>query len=114
MLAAARERLRQRDVFAAMMLHLGDADMMIAGVSTHYADSVRTILEVIGPAPDCRRISSLFMVLLPKDVIFLADRGVNIDPTAEHLAEIALLAASMARSLGVEPRVAILSFSNLG
>ena len=114
MRAEAAERLHQRDCFAAMMLHSGDADMMIAGASTHYAASLRTILDVIGPAPGISRVSSHHMVLLPKGVIFLADCAVNIDPEAEHLAEMALLAARQARSLGIEPRVAMLSFSNFG
>ena len=110
----ARERMRQRDYFAALMLHTGAADMMIGGVSIHYADSLRTILEVIGTAPGVRRISSHHMVLLHKNVYFLADCGVNIDPDAEELAETALLAANRARSLGIEPRVAMLSFSSYG
>ena len=114
MRAAAAERLRQRDYFAAMMLHCGDADMMVAGMSTHYGESLRTILEAVGPAPGISRISSLYMVLLPKKVIFLADCAVNVDPDAEELAEIALLASRTARALGVEPRTALLSFSNFG
>jgi malate dehydrogenase (oxaloacetate-decarboxylating)(NADP+) len=114
MRAAAAQRLRQTDSFAALMLHLSDADMMIAGVSTHYVESLRTILEVIGPAPSVRRISSHYLVLLPKGVLFLADCAVNIDPDAEGLAEIALLTASTARALGIEPRVSMLSFSNFG
>ncbi|HEY7728514.1 MAG TPA: phosphate acyltransferase [Candidatus Eisenbacteria bacterium] len=112
--AAAAQRLLQRDYFAAMMLHSGDADLMIAGVSTHYVESLRTILDVIGPAPGTRRVSSCYMVLLPKDVVFLADCAVNVEPAEADLAEIALLAARTARSLGVEPRVAMLSFSNFG
>lgn len=114
MRAAAAQRLRQTDSFAALMLHLNDADMMIAGVSTHYVESLRTILEVIGPAPGVRRISSHFLILLPKGVLFLADCAVNIDPDAEALAETALLTAGTARALGVEPRVSMLSFSNFG
>lgn len=112
--AAAAHRLRQRDYFAAMMVHSGDADMMIAGFSTHYVDTLRTIIEVIGPAPGIRRIASHHLVLLPKDVVVLADCAVNIEPGAEDLAEIALLAARMSRSLGLEPRVAMLSFANFG
>ncbi len=114
MRAAAAQRLRQTDTFAALMLHLSDADMMIAGVSTHYVESLRTILEVIGPAPGVRRVSSHYLVLLPKGALFLADCAVNVEPDAEGLAEIALLTAATARALGIEPRVSMLSFSNFG
>lgn len=110
----ADARLRHRDAFAAMMVHAGDAEMMIAGISSHYAESVRTILEVLGPAPGVRRVASHYLALLPKRAIVLADCAVNIDPTAEELAEIAVLAARTARSLGIVPRVAMLSFSNFG
>jgi len=81
MRAVAAQRLRQADTFASLMLHLGDADMMIAGVSTHYVESLRTILEVIGPARGVRRVSSHYLVLLPKGALFLADCAVNVDPT---------------------------------
>jgi malate dehydrogenase (oxaloacetate-decarboxylating)(NADP+) len=111
---AADERIRHGDYFASMMVHMGDADMMIAGLSTHYVETLRTIIEVIGPAPGVRRISSHNLVLLSKDVVVLADCTVNIDPDSEELAEIALLAARTCRSLGIEPRVAMLSFSNFG
>jgi len=114
MRAAAAQRLCQTDTYAALMLHSGDADMMIAGVSTHYVESLRTILEVIGPARGVRRVSSHYLVLLPKRALFLADCAVNIDPDAESLAEIALLTACTARALGIEPRVSMLSFSNFG
>lgn len=110
----AEERLRRPDYFAAMMLHSGDVDMMVAGITSHYADSMRVILEVIGTAPGVRRISSHYMVLLHNDVLFLADPAVNIDPGPETLAEIALLTARRVQTLGVEPRVALLSFSNFG
>jgi malate dehydrogenase (oxaloacetate-decarboxylating)(NADP+) len=112
--AAAVDRLRLRDYFAAMMVHSGDADMMIAGFSTHYVDTLRTLLEVVGPEKGVKRISSFYLVLLPKDVVLLADCAVNIDPSAEELAEIALLTARTSRALGIEPVVAMLSFSNFG
>jgi malate dehydrogenase (oxaloacetate-decarboxylating)(NADP+) len=114
MQTTARERLRRTDRIAALMLRTGDADLMVSGITAHYADSLRTILEVIGTAPGVRRISSHYMVLLPRDVFFFADCGVNIDPDAEELAEIALLTAGCARAVGIEPRVAMLSFSNFG
>ena len=112
--ATARERLTHPECFAALALHSGDADMMIAGVGRHYADSLRTILEIIGPAPGVEKIASVNMVLLPKGVYLLADCTVNIEPTAEDLAQIALMAAATARRLGIEPHVAMLSFSDFG
>jgi malate dehydrogenase (oxaloacetate-decarboxylating)(NADP+) len=112
--ASARARIQNNEVFASLMLHCGDADMMVAGITGHYVDSLRSVLEVIGPAPGIRRISGHYMALLPKQVYFLGDCAVNIDPSAEDLAEIALLAARMVRSLGITPRLAMLSFSNFG
>jgi malate dehydrogenase (oxaloacetate-decarboxylating)(NADP+) len=100
--------------FAAVMVHLGDADMMVGGAAAHYSESIRKMLEVIGPAPGVRRISSIHLVLRPKATFFMADCAVNIAPDAEELAEIALLSAGMVRSLGIEPRIAMLSFSNYG
>ncbi len=110
----ARVRMGDPFYFAALMVHLGDADMMIGGAATHYAESLRKVLEVIGPAPGVKRVASLHAVLRPKNTYFLADCAVNISPNAEELAEIALLAAGMVRMLGIEPRVAMLSFSNYG
>jgi len=111
---AAAERIGRRDYYAAMMLHSGDTDMMISGVGTHYIESLRTILDVIGPAPGVKKIASLYMVLLQNDIYFLADCTVNVEPDAEELAETAILASRSALSLGFEPRVAMLSFSNFG
>lgn len=110
----ALERMRQPDYFGAMMLHQGHADMMIAGLTTHFNQTLRTILEVIGPAPGVRRISSHHLLLLPREAVVMADCAVNIDPDAEELAEIAVQAATLSRALGLEPRLAMLSFSNFG
>ncbi|HEU4383212.1 MAG TPA: phosphate acyltransferase [Anaeromyxobacteraceae bacterium] len=110
----ARARLADPVTFATLMVHLGDADMLIGGAATHYAEPMRKVLEIIGPAPGVRRVASLHMVLRPKTTYFMSDCAVNIAPQAEDLAEIALLAAGMVRTLGIEPRVAMLSFSNYG
>ncbi len=110
----ARARVADPVTCAALMVHLGDADMLIAGSATHYAEPMRKVLEVIGPAPGVRRVASLHMVLRPKATYFMADCAVNIAPEAEDLAEIALLTAGVVRLLGIEPRVAMLSFSNYG
>ena len=112
--ASAEKRLLQAAPFGAMMLDSGNADMMITGAEAHYSESMQTILEVVGTAPGIKRMSGHYMVLLPKAVYFLADCTVNIEPDAEELAETALQGARLVRSLGIEPRVAMLSFSNFG
>jgi malate dehydrogenase (oxaloacetate-decarboxylating)(NADP+) len=110
----ASARLRDPVYFGSMMLDAGDADLVIAGMSAPYAESIRRVLEVIGPAPGVRRIFGLYMVLRPNEVYFLADCSVNIEPDAETLADMAVMSADLVRSLGVEPRVAMLAFSNYG
>jgi malate dehydrogenase (oxaloacetate-decarboxylating)(NADP+) len=110
----AEQRMRYPEYFGSMMVHSGDADMLMAGIGQHYADSLRVMLETIGPAESVHHISSYYLVLLPREVYALADCAVNIDPAAEDLAETALLTARTVRLLGIEPRVAMLSFSNFG
>lgn len=110
----ARARLRDPVYFGSMMVNAGDADLMIAGMTAPYAESVRRVFEVIGPAPDVRRIFGLYMVLRPNDVFFLADCSVNIEPDDQTLADMAIMVARLVRSLGIEPRVAMLAFSDYG
>jgi malate dehydrogenase (oxaloacetate-decarboxylating)(NADP+) len=110
----ARRRVAEPYHLAALMLHRGRADMMVGGIVDSYAEALRTVLQVIGPAPDVERVSSCYLAFRSKEVFVLADCAVNIEPDAAALAEIALLAASFARSVGIDPRVAMLSFSNFG
>jgi malate dehydrogenase (oxaloacetate-decarboxylating)(NADP+) len=110
----AAAKLAEPAYFASLMVSGGDADMMIHGFSGHFAEAVRRVVEVIGPAPGVRRIASAYMVIRTHEVVFLADCAVNIEPDAEELAEIAVLTANTVRSLGIEPRVAMLTFSNFG
>jgi malate dehydrogenase (oxaloacetate-decarboxylating)(NADP+) len=114
-LTEARDLIRNRNVVASLMVHLGDADALVSGVTQHYPDTLRPALQVIKVRRDRHRVSGLYVLLTRKgDLLFLADCSVNIDPTAEELAEIALCAAEVARRFEVEPRVALLSFSNFG
>jgi malate dehydrogenase (oxaloacetate-decarboxylating)(NADP+) len=113
-LAEARERMRETIYFGCMMLRAGDADGLVAGEDMYYSDTLRPALETIGTAPGVKRAAGLYLMVLEKDLLFFADTTVNIDPDAQTLAEIALLAAGMARKLGIEPRIAMLSFSNFG
>ncbi len=114
-LREAGEMLLNRNVFGSMMVHLGDADALIAGLTQHYPDTIRPALQVLALREGFRKVSGLYMLIPPNgQLYFLADTTVNIEPTAEDLAEIALSTAEMARRFDVEPRVAMLSFSNFG
>jgi len=114
-LSEAREMIANRNVFGSLMVHLGDADALVGGETQHFPDTIRPALQVIKPRPDLHRVSGLYVMVTRRgDIYFLADCTVNIEPTAEDLAEIALCAAQTARGFDVTPRVAMLSFSNFG
>ncbi len=113
-LTEAQQWMRNKNVMGAMMVHMGDADGFIAGLTQHYPDTIRPALQVIGTRQDVHRVSGIYMLVLKRDVYFFADTTVNIEPTAEQLAEIAVCAADVARRFEIEPRVAMLSFSNFG
>ena len=106
--------VREPNYFAAMMVEKGDADGSLSGLTTNYADTIRPALQAIGPAAGVRRASGLYILILKDRVFFFADTTVNIDPTAEDLAEIALLSADTAKLFNITPRVAMISFSNFG
>ena len=101
-------------LFGAMMVSVGDADGMIAGVNYHYPDTIRPALQAIPLKKDLKVVAGLYMMVFKNDVMFFADTTVNIEPTADELAEIAIMAADEARNFDVEPRIAMLSFSNFG
>ncbi len=107
-------RRKSRTHFGAMMVHMGDADALLGGIDTHYPETIRPALEVIGKQQGLSSVHGLYMMVFKNDVYFLADTTVTIDPTAEELAETAILAAEKVRMLDIEPRVAMLSFSNFG
>ena len=97
------------------MIRLGDADAIIGGLTTYYPDTIRPALQVTEPRPELHRVAGVYVLITPKgDIYFLADATVNIEPNSEDLAEIAIMAAEKARRFDLEPRVAMLSFSNFG
>jgi malate dehydrogenase (oxaloacetate-decarboxylating)(NADP+) len=110
----AHEQMLDPNYFGAMMVHMGDADGLVAGVAQHYPETIRPALQIIKTRENVHRVSGVFVILTKQDVYFFSDTTVNIEPTAEDLAEIALLAAEVARDFNFEPRVAMLSFSNFG
>jgi len=110
----ARKIMRSRNVFASVMMELGHADGLISGLTQHYNETIRPALQIVGLRPGVRRVSGAYILVFEDRLFFLADTTVNINPTAEELAEIALLTANFARRFEIEPRVAMLSFSNFG
>jgi len=114
-MSEARALIDDRNVFASMMLHLGDADALVSGVTQHFADTIRPALQIVRVREGLHRVSGCYAMITRKgDIYFLADTSVNIEPTAEDLVEIALCTAQTARRFDVEPRVAMLSFSSFG
>ncbi|NIR47365.1 NADP-dependent malic enzyme [candidate division KSB1 bacterium] len=110
----AQRFMRRRNYFGAMMVQLGDADGLVSGLTQAYPETIRPALQIIGVRPDVHKVAGLYMMVLKDRVLFFADATVNIEPTAEDLAEIALLCAKEVRRFDVEPRIAMLSFSNFG
>ena len=100
--------------YGLLTLQAGRADALVAGADMHYPDAIRPALEVIGVESGRKHISGIYMMVFPQQTFFFADCTVNIAPDAETLAEIASATAQFVWRLGIEPRVAMLSFSNFG
>ena len=110
----AHQLLFNGNYFGSVMVACGDADALLSGVGMHYPETIRPALQVIGPHPKAEIVSGLYMLVFEKHVIFCGDTTVNIDPTAEQLAQIAYSAARIVRNFGIDPKIAMLSFSNFG
>ena len=114
MMDDVRKLMAQERFFAPMMVHMGDADCVIAGLTMHYPDTIRPALRIIKKRKDVHKVAGMYMLLFKNKIICCADTTVNIDPSAEELADIALLTAETVRRFDIEPRIAMLSFSNFG
>jgi malate dehydrogenase (oxaloacetate-decarboxylating)(NADP+) len=112
--AIACRRVREINIFGSMMVKMGDADAFISGLTYDYPDVIRPALRIHHTAPGAARAAGVYIMIVDDRVYLFTDATVNIDPTAEDLAEIACLAADYAKQLEIEPRVAFLSFSNFG
>jgi malate dehydrogenase (oxaloacetate-decarboxylating)(NADP+) len=111
----ARELVMDPDYFAAMMAHSGDTDAVVGGLLTNYPATLRPALQILPLEPDRTIVSALYVVVVRGRTFVFADCAVNIEPSADQLAEIALSAAATARSdFDIEPRVALISYSNFG
>ncbi|MCX6174061.1 MAG: phosphate acetyltransferase [Ignavibacteriales bacterium] len=100
--------------FAAMMVEMGDADAMVGGLTQHYPQTIRPALQCIGVKEGLKIVSGMYIVIIKRKVYFFADCTVNVDPTPEQLAEIAINAADAVKEFDIIPKIAMLSFSNFG
>lgn len=110
----AHELITRPNYFAAVMVEVGDADGMIAGLGFHYPEGLRPILQIIKTCPECKTIAGAYLVTLKNRVLLFADATVNVETDAEKLAEIAILTARLAKDFNIEPRIAMLSYSDFG
>jgi malate dehydrogenase (oxaloacetate-decarboxylating)(NADP+) len=112
--ALARQMMKQNNYFGSMMVELGHADGLLSGISQSYPETLKPAIQCIGAKPGSR-LAGIYMMIFKKRVLWFADTTVNIDPSAEELADIAIQTADLAQSFMVqEPKVAMLSFSNFG
>jgi phosphate acetyltransferase len=107
----ARDELSDSVMLGTMMVYLGEVDGLVSGAVHTTANTVRPALQVLGTKPGAKLVSSVFFMCLPDDVAVYGDCAINPDPDAEELADIAIQSADSAASFGIEPRVAMISFS---
>ena len=112
--SAKRDMRRHNTLIAAMLVHMGAADAMLCGTVSQPLRHLRYIDEVIGHRPGVNVYAAMNILMLPKHTLFICDTHVNLDPSAEQVAEMTLLAAEEVRRFGLTPKVALLSHSNFG
>lgn len=110
----AERLMRERNYFAAMMVNEGEADAVITGYSRNYPSVLKPMLEVIGPSKNVHKVAATNLMLTKRGPMFLADTAININPDAFTLSKIASMTSRMVKMFGIEPVIAMVSFSNFG
>lgn len=110
----AKKIMRERNYFGCMMVETGEADALISGLTRKYPDTIRPALQVIGMEPGAKRVAGMYIIQTKRGPLFLADTTVNLNPTAEELAEITLMVAKEVKQFNITPRIAMVSYSNFG
>ena len=113
-LLAAQKLMRERNYFAAMMVNEGDADALISGYSSNYGSVVKPMLNLIGLAPGSTRIATANIMITQRGPMFLSDTAININPSADDLIKIAQMTSGVVKMFGLEPVMAMISYSNFG
>ncbi|MBL4709353.1 MAG: NADP-dependent malic enzyme, partial [Flavobacteriales bacterium] len=110
----ARHKMRDRNHFGAMMVEQGDADALISGITRNFPETIRPALQVIGTEKGVNKIAGMYILITQNGPVFFADTTINVNPTAEDLVDITVLAAKSVERLKIKPRIAMLSFANFG
>lgn len=110
----ANKFLRDRNYFGASMVEFGEVDAMISGLTKNYVSTIKPALQVIGTEPGVNRVAGMYMMMTKKGPVFFGDTTVNVDPSVEELVDITLLLDSAVRKFNIQPRIALLSYSNFG
>ncbi len=110
----AVENTFNNDYFGALLLETGEADAFISGFSRKYADTIRPTLQVIGVKEESNHIAGMYIMITKRGPIFLADTTVNMNPSAQTLVDTTILAANEVKKFNIEPKIALLSYSNFG
>ena len=113
-LLAAQKLMRERNYFAAMMVNEGDADALVSGYSTNYGSVLKPMLNLIGMAPGTTRIAATNVMITQRGPMFLSDTAININPSADDLIKIAQMTSGVVKMFGIEPVMAMTSYSNFG
>lgn len=111
---SAEKLMRERNYFAAMMVNLGDADALISGYSRNYPDVVKPMIELVGLAKGVSKIATTNLMMTDRGPLFLSDTSININPSSDDLAKIATMTASAVKMFGLNPVMAMVSYSNFG
>jgi malate dehydrogenase (oxaloacetate-decarboxylating)(NADP+) len=109
-----KKMMRERNYFGAGMVEMGEADAMISGLTRNYRDTIRPSLQVIGIDEEVNKIAGMYVLITKEGPLFFADTTVNLNPTAEELIDITLLVAKIVRRFKIQPRIAMLGYSNFG
>ncbi len=110
----SRKAMKERNYFGAAMVETGEADALISGLTRNYRDTIRPALQMIGIDEGINKIAGMYILMTKKGPLFFADTTVNPNPTARELADITILTAKIVRRFKVQPRIAMLSYSNFG
>ena len=106
--------MKRRNYFGTMMVEQGEADALISGLQRKYRDTLRPALEIVGTDADVNKVAGMYILLTKKGPVFCADTTININPSSYDLVDIALLTNEAVKKFNVEPRLAMVSYSNFG